>query len=677
MNDRGVVFRPNIEIPLEEALPDSYDRSCGLTPPAEFVVSRHRDGSVASMYASYVWILTAYEPQGRSFKLYFARWCGDAPTVAQARIIDAMHWVMFFLIWKRDGEPLSVGTIDNYMKLVTEIARFADETSCKFNEVLCDLGILRRYLEWNSGPNTRTLGSLLKVLLQHGEDEVGFPALGVGALAELRERTREYATRYRQHPPIPTRIYSQLIAKLSSELSDFKAISDRYIGLVAECCNDPMFGRGYQQQSKVAKRLGIPFTKLHRSPTLVDMLAQRDLVPYFALRNLPANLKGLLRGLTDIQLVCTLLLHTYSGMRHKEVASLPYDCLTEHKSDGKTHYLILGPTTKLNNGRIKRTSWVTSQEGARAIKIAQEIALTIFRANNALPKKTTSKISDYPLFVGTGYLPFASRTPESVARKFVAGIFTPCSSPEVRSRLAIAIEEQDLRELERIDPHRNWRGELKFQVGQAWGLTTHQLRRSLALYASRSGLVSLPSLRRQLQHITEEMARYYAFGSAFAKDIIGEDKEHFGQEYQDTQPESQALAYIANVLLSDERLFGAHGMLAERNGRGPGELLILENRDKTIARFKKGEIAYKETNLGGCTEVLPCNKRAMRSLIDCLDCKRSVIKISKLSRLIDAQGAMVKKMKAGTIEWNAEKQDLEVLITAKEKFLRQQNAKGA
>lgn len=677
MTNRAIIFQPNIEMPPGSTSPDPYDRSHGLIPPDELVVSRNWDGSVASMYASYVWILTAYEPQGRSFKLYFANWCNDAPTKAQARIIDDMHWVMFFLIWKRNGSPLSVGSLDNYMKLVTELARFADESSCGFNDVLCDPGVLRRYLDWNSGPNIKTLASLLKALLEQGEHEVGFRALGGITLKELRERKKEFETRYKQHPPIPTRIYSKLIATLSSELSDFQAISDRYLGLMAECSNDPMMGRGYLQQYKVAKKKGIPFTKTSRLPTLGEMLTRQELMPYWNSKNLPTSLKGLLSGLTSIQLVCKLLIHTYSGMRHKEVLSLPYDCLNEFKSGGKTHYRILGTTTKLNGGRIKRTSWVTSPEGARAIRIAQDVALAIFKVNEALPVMTTSRINDYPLFVSTGYLPFASRRPSSGTRKFISGMLAPCFSLELRGRLDIPIEEQDIHELEQIDFHRNWRSEPKFQLGRAWQLTTHQLRRSLALYASRSGLVSLPSLRRQLQHVTEEMSRYYALGSIFAKDIIGKDKEHFGREYQNIQPESQALSYIANVLLSDERLFGTHGMWIERNYRKLGKVLILEEREKTISRFKKGEIAYKETNLGGCTEVLPCDKRAMRSLIDCLECKRSVVNLSKLDRVIAAQEAMVRKLAANTIEWNAENKDLKILISARKKFNRQQNAKGA
>ncbi len=75
-------------------------------------------------------------------------------------------------------------------------------------------------------------------------------------------------------------------------------------------------------------------------------------------------------------------------------------------------------------------------------------------------------------------------------------------------RLFPIIEEEDIKELEDIDPFRAWHTEPEFAIGKRWPLTTHQLRRSLAVYANASGLVRLSSLRRQLQHITREMSLY-------------------------------------------------------------------------------------------------------------------------------------------------------------------------
>jgi hypothetical protein len=231
------------------------------------------------------------------------------------------------------------------------------------------------------------------------------------------------------------------------------------------------------------------------------------------------------------------------------------------------------------------------------------------------------------------------------------------------------IKESDIKELEEIDPHRAWRSEEKFQVGKPWPLSSHQFRRSLAIYASKSGYVSLPSLRRCLQHITNEMAIYYANGSAFAKDLITNNRNHFAREYQKSQPESQALAYIAHVLLSDERLFGPHGEWVERHDRLKNSTLSSNSRQETIRKFKKGEISYRETHLGGCTELRPCDKQAMRSIIGCLDCNQSVIKLSKLNRLIKIQESLVEKLPPSTMERKTENSDLEALHAYKARIM--------
>ena len=239
-----------------------------------------------------------------------------------------------------------------------------------------------------------------------------------------------------------------------------------------------------------------------------------------------------------------------------------------------------------------------------------------------------------------------------------------------------SIQEADLRELESIDPHRAWREEEAFKVGKRWKFTTHQLRRSLALYAQRSGLVSLPSLRRQLQHITEAMSRYYARGSSYAEDFIGDDKEHFGRDWQETQPESAGLSgtqrdsaglsFILNVLLTDDKLFGAHVHWVKHRLKSP-EGIILIDRETTKARFNKGEMAYRETLIGGCASTTSCDKPAINYLnVDCIrdNCSKLVGNVPRLERVIWAQQRMVSTLDPESIEYRTERADLDVLTAA-------------
>ena len=270
-----------------------------------------------------------------------------------------------------------------------------------------------------------------------------------------------------------------------------------------------------------------------------------------------------------------------------------------------------------------------------------------------------------PLFVSVGYLGFVGKKLNPDGKQFVPGTMSHRMLPP--SCVAL-IEEGDIQELEQIDSHRAWRTEDKFGIGKPWPFTSHQTRRSLALYAQRSGLVSLPSLRRQLKHITDEMARYYSRGSAFAKNFIGDDKEHFGLEWQSTQAESSAISYRVNVLLTDQVLFGAHATWVRQQLKRT-EGTVLADRIVTLKRFKKGEMAYKETILGGCTNIGPCEKVAVRWLhTACVvdDCKNLVGNASKLDLVITAQTRLIEGLDLHSVEYRTEMQDLQTLIKARD-----------
>lgn len=669
-NASVIIFEPKVDLPSGAQTPDSYDGSA-RKPAADFVVSRQRDGTIASVYSDLKWDWTPYNPSGRSSPINFGAWCDGEPAAAQRAIIEEMRWLMFILIWLRDGPPLSYATFVSYLPILTRLARFAEGENGKILKVLNDpIGILR-FLDEVGDYHALALSSLLSILGTLGEEIVGFPVVWRKTHEIIKKRALDYKARYKQHPPIPSRIYSAMLKGLVRELDDFEEVAERYLALVETCASDPLLGRKQSQQRKIQQRLGNP--KLGRAlyrPEFPKLLVEYGLLDYFRSKDLGLSVKGAAKGLTRIQLSTKLLIHAYSGMRKREARELPFHCDEEFTSGGRTHYLITGKTTKLNNGRIKRTRWVTSREGVRAARTAQRMAATIYKIQGVRPVQAKSRLSDFPLFVSITYLRFTGANLVSPKNGYLPSLLDLASHKDFMDRIVPNIEKEDLEELEQIDPHRAWRREEDYQLGKPWRLTAHQFRRSLALYASRSGLVSLSSLRRQLQHITEEMSMYYARGSAFSKNII-DGTTHFGREYQNTQPESEALAYIVNLLLSDERLFGAYGTWLEQRKRKDSLVITLKDRENTMRKFKRGEIAYKETLLGACTEPGPCNKKAMRSIVGCIDCARAAIKLSKLNRVIAAQESLVAELDPEAIEWRIEMQDLDVLTAARDKYLGQ------
>ncbi len=641
------------------------------TPSSDFVVSRYKDGRIASCFGDTVWNWAPYVPSGKRSTLNFQFWPKDhSPSDAQQELVAEMHLLIYLFAFKRPGPMLSYHSLHHYLKTLRAAATYCELSGTTLRALLLSHERLIEVVTELAPVHSKLLSCILGSLGEMGPDVVGFAVAGAQTKNILRRMAREYADTLHQHPPLPTRIYSHVIATLMREMSDFEKIADGFLALTERCSANPLFGRGKRVQWKSAKRRGVERDGF--GAEFSELAAEYGLTEYFEKKCLTFGVYGLLSGLSRMQTVCKLVVHAFSGMREEEVGQLRVACLESTSSRGRAHYVIVGATTKLNHGKRKAARWVTSGEGARAVRLAQRIAKLCHKITSLRTATPLLPLDESPLFASVTYLGIAGHLPARADDRMMAGKFRFSTKSWLRTALQPAITDADLQELEQIDPHRAWRAEAKFQLGQPWALTTHQLRRSLALYAQRSGLVSLPSLRRQLQHLTEEMSRYYARGSAFADDFIGKDKEHFGNEWREMQPVSAALSYILNVLTTDEVLFGAHSNWVEHRLQGPGGELLVD-RETTIQRFKKGELAYKETFLGGCTSTEVCTTQPLNWLsIECVKgCKNMVGRASKLDRVIAAQTRFVESLDCTTPEFRAQQTDLQVLLSARERVQQQ------
>lgn len=652
------IWEAKLDITLESPEPPRFVGMIGKRPSNDFVVSYKKDGTIASYYGELVWDYCLYDVTRRHGKLNFAEIFRGKLSKRQVEIIEEVKWIIFLLIYFKDGKSLSVSGLQKYLVCLRPIARFAYNNKLSIKDVLNNSNLILKHIDSQFGNHSKLISALIFHLIQMGREKTGFVVLAGLTLKDIKIRSNEYRSKEKQTPPIPTRIYSYILSGLINILDEFDKVSDRYLNLIKECAANDYLGRTYGQQMKTANNNGIILTKKDSFPTFKQLIIENSLGKFFQDNGLNFSVSGAKRGLKAMQDILRQIIQALSGMRENEVTRLPFYCTETFTKNSKKHFRIVGSTTKFSNGAQKRARWVTNQEGIRAIAAAQKISMTIYTIMGDCPTETDSMVDAYPLFITTGYLPFTGSGSIKNNDYYIIRMFKSLSV--ARPDLMCEIEENDLKELERIDPFRDWRLEDNFQVGKNWVLNSHQWRRSLALYASRSGLVSLTSLKRQLQQLTNEMAEYYASGSASAKNLIAGCKDHFAIEYQETQSESQALAYIANVLLTDKRLFGSHGIWVEKS-RSDQVNITLEDREKTIDRFKRGEMAWEETHLGGCTKVGRCEKKLMRSVAACIECSSVVIMPEKLDGLIKIQKSFVGRLDPNSKMWLSENTELDSL----------------
>lgn len=638
-------------------LPDSWQREVARHPSNDFVVSRDLDGKVASKYGDLRWIWTTYTADNSVLIFDFNNIFDFKPTKFQFDLIDEVKFVFFLLIWIRGGEPLSDGSLTHYLRLLKRLARIASSHEVPIAHLLSDGTLLRGVFLLLPLDLCKWLVALLGHLSSIGPHHVGYEVVGMGRLGKELKRIEDYRAGIKQHPPIPTRIYDHLLRSLSRELDEFLAVKENLLELAEELVLAKYARRKAGPNSTSPQSSSVSILDLDFAQVLQD----RGLAGYFERRFLSSDIRSVSKALSEIQRSCALTIVALSGMRWGECRLLETDCGDIEESDGMRCHIIRGFTTKLNGGQKAPARWVTSAEGHRAIAICSDIAKFILRVAGQTSDEYQG-VQRIPLLISTAYLELAGKKkPRSKANTVQPNQMAFVFFPNLRKRILLNIDNDDLEELEFIDPFRAWRAEARFKVGEPWPLTPHQLRRSLALYASRSGLVSMQSLRRQLQHLTEVMSRYYARGSSFAKDFIGKDSKHFGREYQSAQPISSGLSYLKNAVFSGSQLFGAHGTWIDRRFSPQASDGILPDRAETLALFKSGQMAYVETALGGCMSLSECNKRLLGSVTACIACDSLAGRREKLVRVIRRQEVFVSQLPEGSVERRTEALELEVL----------------
>jgi hypothetical protein len=537
----------------------------------------------------------------------------------------------------RFGRQLEAKTIRNsyWLSSMLSIARWVKKENINLKEFFSDEHINSRYIKEKIIKNSSffNLHSYFKLLLNINHKDFTFTInINSEAMFYLAESIRIKGKSNKQTAPIPSRILSnsikcrwQHIDLIVNHIEDIAKFIEFYIHKKAKYSEPEeefVFAMKKYKLSEIFNKYGIT-NRIHFS-TFVVML----------------------------QSTCKNLIHTYSGMRSTEVYSLTIDSFIAESDKS----LLMGYTSKLE-GRSKRVSWVTSSKIRLVFKILKKLNISM------LAKKYSTFKEEIPLFLSV--IVFKS----TVLEKMPIPYLHLNNELEINSE-DIAIVKKDIQELQDIDPFRDWHLEENFKIGKKWHFASHQYRRSLAIYSIKSGLVNIGVLQIQMKHLFKDMSLYYANGASGSKNITETYSDELIQSLESTKPEIKTLEYIRNVIFSDTELFGAHGKLIEksRDRTLDFKMFILEDKNKTLKLFKNGDMAYKETAIGGCVSNEPCNSYLLNSLSECFTCNQSIIKQEKVHYVISKEVALLKQFDKGTIEYKTIEKEIDILTNYNNKL---------
>ncbi|NUU35251.1 hypothetical protein [Pseudomonas sp. C2B4] len=596
-------------------LPDSCaDASHYFTVDGSFVVSRTATGEIVSRYQDDSWNMKMYCAQGRCIYNFYS-WAENSKSSPLVIVIaDEMKRIQLarMYLFPVPRKPNSIGITE-----INRLARLALNSDLSLLQLFEEANINRLLLRGFSELGQNQMRSMLNLIKEVFDLRIAHPNFEFAPSSyTIVKRMQDM---YDKHPKlqkndpqqtklIPSRLYAEIITALNAELDAFNTNGEAIMGLYRRRKENPKFGlsvtRARDYKNSIAWR---------------DAVAQNGLGSVFEKLSITSWIQ-LNAYLGEIQQAAKYWIHLFSGMRENEARHLPADTYTTISAGGAIISILRGYTSKIAGQNHTETFWVTApivEKGVIAARTAGQIAALLFEHDE-------SDLSQYPLFA-------ARKKCGAPHQAFKGAPVTRMTSKDQIDRITsrwpgLVVQESDIRELEQFDGFRDWRTDPDVKVGQFWPLATHQCRRSLAVYSARSGMVSVGSLGLQFKHLTEVMASYYRRGSAFATNFLqSEESQRWLDELEHERRKAQFLNYEEDVINSTSRLWGGEGHRIQVSRDQGKPLIITTDRAFTQKKFVRGEMVYKPSPLGGCTNLEPCDKISFTSIFVCLDCDKSLL----------------------------------------------------
>ncbi|OEO24869.1 integrase [Pseudomonas sp. J237] len=654
--------------------PDNAYHLYGMPSP-DFVLCRDVKGTATAVYGDIFWDFNPYRLSAKkvnriSFDLVF-----DNEGDEQEKLIDDVKYLLYCLIYFAGGGrrgTLSVSTLSQYWMVLRMAMKFCYEQKQKplvgvlSLEQLFTVPVYLAAFIYEKKPVGKVLSGILRALVSVGGNRLGYAVLNPDAF-DLK------GPESKQHPVIPTRIYLNLINVTGDLVEHLYPGLNRFESFI-ECFANKHYGR---TQSRQKRDLGY---NVSFYPDMTQAFKDHNLSTVFSGEFACIHKRHLQTVLLQMQYALATVVHLYTGMRDQEVMRMSYVCLSDKIArevvlddegvlrDKSQSVNILSTTTKFS-GYKKESTWFAPDEVVKAIEIARAIC-------RGLAKLYKIELDDRcPLFLNPSILSFTRGKAEVGVTNFSV------RSTEESTLRSMLIKAEDLQELCQSDPSRDFHNDPEFAVGRPWPLTTHQFRRSLAFYGSSSGFLSLPTLRTQFKHMTIQMARYYANNYEKLRTIFGYYDEskgdfllprnHFAFEYQMAMPMAVANQLIADLLFSEEPLFGGTGsyMEKQKNRFQSGEVRIEDVRTDTEQQVKNGAISYRPTLLGGCTKAGRCDSFLLGDYTECLTCEGAIIKRSNLDAAIEDATSELCNYPENSGEYQIVKGDIERMTAYKARLI--------
>ncbi|WP_157774544.1 hypothetical protein [Aeromonas sp. CU5] len=381
--------------------------------------------------------------------------------------------------------------------------------------------------------------------------------------------------------------------------------------------------------------------------------------PVIASNNKAPGLRSISTLYNDILACCGAVIGAVSGMRNGEWYELDAGSYQEETFKGITHSLLVGKTSKLNNGIPLRHAWVTAPVARLSIEVLAAVSAP--RRARLLVQANALRLS--------GQLAAATYLTQQATSLFLAlgteGKSTMVSGVSLNrglQRLVASVPNKDgtqgafLRK-EHLDEfrllNRQWSGPLP--LDQLWPLTTHQFRRTFAVFLLRNGFGSFLQVKQQFAHLNLSMSMWYGRNAEIATTFDMEQDVDIQVELS----EMNALLMIdiaEKIYLSDEPISGRAGLnIREQISLGNR---LFDSRDEIEAAVRSGDLTIIDNGHSLCLnpscEILSC---VIDPVINSVLCSHNVIMEKHAKQRVALRERLIKRHK-NAVEMNINQPNL-------------------
>ncbi|MEZ8361514.1 hypothetical protein AB6C40_14565 [Vibrio splendidus] len=317
----------------------------------------------------------------------------------------------------------------------------------------------------------------------------------------------------RQHVAIPHRLYQCMIAHALSVVEKYHPYRHE-ISKVTEEAHD-LRKRSWAGEKLINEGGGSGREKLSMTPSAIEQRARR------ATKKIDHNIPDFevdldSTGFAEILTCCLVVVQGFSGVRIGEAVSFNKGSAKEKMVNGKPVIVLRGETTKGHDGKPKVVTW----QSHFVAKMALELAYDMMESTRAIYREDVDKKGMQgrePKIIKhmLKQLESAFLVARATRQNSDNYIFNPNKSlKNFIKNLGYKATPEDVEEFNMLNPERE--GELK--VGGAYdGLSSHDFRRTFAVFFVRYGFGTASGIKFQFKHENINMSNYYTNNAVLAQ----------------------------------------------------------------------------------------------------------------------------------------------------------------